>query len=206
MTLFLHQLRSEQLIFWRSREAAMFVFLLPVLLFVLLAAVYSGDVAGEPARDYLLVGMVGYGIANTAFGGVAIFLVLRREAGILKRIRATPLPLATYLAAVLVSTLVVFAVQAVVLVVLGRLVYGAQLPDRPGSLVLALALGAIVFAAMGVAASARSLARGCIADRERRHPPDGLPVRLVRPARGLSGAPRGDRRRVAPSLLDRSRA
>ena len=36
--------------------------------------------------------LITYGIANTAFGGLAITLVLRRESGVLKRIRATPLP------------------------------------------------------------------------------------------------------------------
>ena len=36
--LFWHQLRGEQLVFWRSREAAVFVFLFPLLLFALLTA------------------------------------------------------------------------------------------------------------------------------------------------------------------------
>ncbi len=40
--LFFHQLRSEQLVFWRSREAAFFIFLFPLLLFLLLGSVYSG--------------------------------------------------------------------------------------------------------------------------------------------------------------------
>ena len=40
--LFVHQLRSEQLVFWRSREAAFFIFLFPLVLYVLLASVYSG--------------------------------------------------------------------------------------------------------------------------------------------------------------------
>ena len=40
--MFVHQLRSEQLVFWRSREAAFFIFLFPLLLFVLLGSVYSG--------------------------------------------------------------------------------------------------------------------------------------------------------------------
>jgi ABC-2 type transport system permease protein len=154
VSLLLRQLRYEQLVFWRSREAAIFVFLLPVLLFLLLGAVYSGDIRGDPAASYLLAGMLGYGVANTALGGLAIFLVLRRENGILKRIRSTPLPAATYLASVLASTLVVFALQAAALVVVGRVLYGADLPARPGSLVLALAFGAIAFAALGVGAAA----------------------------------------------------
>ncbi|MDX6483395.1 MAG: hypothetical protein QOE95_1166, partial [Gaiellaceae bacterium] len=36
MRLFFHQLRAEQLQFWRSREAAIFIFVFPMLLFVLL--------------------------------------------------------------------------------------------------------------------------------------------------------------------------
>ena len=57
-------------------------------------------------------------------------LVLRRENGILKRLRATPLPPAVYLAGVLASTVLVFAVEAVALVVLGRVLFDVPLPGR----------------------------------------------------------------------------
>ena len=46
LRLFVHQLRSEQLLFWRSKEAALFIFLFPLLLFVLLGSVYSGTIYG----------------------------------------------------------------------------------------------------------------------------------------------------------------
>ena len=36
--------------------------------------------------------MIGYGAISIAFAGLAIVLVIRRETGILKRLRATPLP------------------------------------------------------------------------------------------------------------------
>src|SRR5581483_8024753 len=99
--LFVHQLRSEQLVFWRSREAAFFIFLFPLLLFLLLGSVYSGKYQGAPAAWAVLAGLIGYGCANTAFAGLAIQLVVRRESGILKRLRSTPLPPATYIAALL---------------------------------------------------------------------------------------------------------
>jgi ABC-2 type transport system permease protein len=105
MTVFAHELRLQQLIFWRNRESAVFVFVFPPMLFLLLGAVYDGTIDGVPAADRLLVGIIGYGCANTTFGGLAITLVLRRESGVLKRLRATPLPPATYLAAILTSTL-----------------------------------------------------------------------------------------------------
>ena len=151
MSVFVHQVRAEQLVFWRSREAAVFIFIFPVMLFVLLASVFGGgDYEGRPVKDFLLTGLLGYGAANTAFAGLAITLVLRREAGILKRLRSTPLSAAVYLAAVLASSLAVFALQSVVLVVLGRIVFGAELPERPLGVALTLAFGAAAMAALGV--------------------------------------------------------
>ena len=92
MTLFAHELRTQQLMFWRNKESAVFIFVFPPMLFLLLGAVYDGDIDGVPAVDRLLVGILGYGCANTALAGLAITLVIRREGGILKRLRATPLP------------------------------------------------------------------------------------------------------------------
>jgi len=149
--LFRHQLRWEQLVFWRSREAAVFVFLFPLMLFALLTAVYNGRIYGRPASWALLAGMLGYGVANTTFAGLALILVARRETGILKRIRSTPLPSATYLAAVLASIMIVFALQATALFILGRLLKSTPWPGQLLSLTLALALGAAAFAALGVA-------------------------------------------------------
>jgi len=151
LRLFLHQLRSEQLLFWRSKEAALFIFLFPLLLFVLLGSVYSGRIYGVPAAQALLSGLIGYGCANTAFAGLAITLVVRRESAILKRLRATPLSASTYIAAMLTSTLIVFALQTVTLFVLGRVLYGTPFPTQIGSLILAVIVGAMVFAALGVA-------------------------------------------------------
>jgi ABC-2 type transport system permease protein len=149
--IFLHELRYQQLVFWRSKEAALFIFLFPLLLFVLLGSVYSGTINGVPAPEGLLAGLIGYGCANTAFAGLAIQLVVRRELGILKRLRATPLSATTYIAAMLASTLIVFVLQVVALFILGRIFYGTPFPHAIGSLVLAVVLGAAMFAALGVA-------------------------------------------------------
>jgi ABC-2 type transport system permease protein len=148
--LFLHQLRADQLVFWRGRESAVFVFIFPILLFLLLGVVYDGEYRGRDVADYLTFALIGYGVANTTFGGLAIMLVLRREYGILKRLRATPLPAATYLAAVVCSGLLVFALQAVVIVLLGTTLYGARMPDDVLSVILAFAYAAICFAALGL--------------------------------------------------------
>jgi ABC-2 type transport system permease protein len=149
-----HQVRADQLIFWRGRESAVFVFLFPVLLFLLLSTVYSGEFEGRPLTDYFVPSLITYGVANTTFGGLAIILVLRREVGVLKRIRATPLPAATFLGATLCSTLLVFALQTAAIMLLGRLLYDWRLPEQWPSLLLAFALGALCFAGMGFGAAA----------------------------------------------------
>jgi ABC-2 type transport system permease protein len=160
-TLFFHQLRSEQLVFWRSREAAFFIFLFPLLLFVLLGAIYHGKYEHLPIVWAVLAGLIAYGCANTAFAGLAIQLVLRRESGVLKRLRATPLPPATYVAALLVSTLIVFTLQTIALFLLGRALYGTPFPPDVPSFAVTIVIGAAVFAALGTAtASAIRSAEG----------------------------------------------
>jgi ABC-2 type transport system permease protein len=152
MRLFLHELRVQQKLFWRNREAAFFTFLLPVIFFLIFGSVYGNDrIEGVRGASYLEAGMIGYGVAATAFAGLAITMVIRRETGVLKRVRGTPLPPPTYLAAVLASILVVFAIQAATIIVLGRVLYGVGFPNRIVSLVLALLLGAGSFAALGLA-------------------------------------------------------
>ena len=151
MSDFVHELRVEQLLFWRSRELAFFTFLLPIVFFVLLGAVYGTDkIDHVKGSRYLLAGLLGYGVAATAFAGLAITLVIRRESGVLKRLRATPLPVPAYIAGVLGSTIVVYAFESAALIVLGRVLFGVPFPSRIVSLVLALLLGAVAFAAMGI--------------------------------------------------------
>ena len=115
MKLFRHELRIELLLYTRSRELAFFTFLLPLILFVLLGSVYGNDtVKGDPGvkqSKYLEAGMIGYGAISIAFAGLAIVLVIRRESGVLKRLRATPLPAWAYIAAVLCSYVAAFAVR-----------------------------------------------------------------------------------------------
>jgi ABC-2 type transport system permease protein len=151
--LFWHQLRTEQKLYWRSRESAVFTFIFPLLLFVLLGSVYSGRYYDKPASQVLLAALLAYGCTMVAFAGLAITLVIRREQALLKRLRATPLPPVTFVAALLGSTLLVFGLETVALFLLGRAVFGTPFPSRVGSIVLLIAIGAICFAALGVGLS-----------------------------------------------------
>ncbi|MDP9232481.1 MAG: ABC transporter permease [Actinomycetota bacterium] len=151
MRLLWHELKTELLLYTRSRELAFFTFLLPMIFYVLLGSTYGKDtVDGVKGSRFLEAGMIGYGAISIAFAGLAIVLVIRRENGILKRLRATPLPAAVYISSVLGAFLLAFAVEVIGLVLIGRVLFGVALPDRIGSLVLALLLGAVSFCGLGI--------------------------------------------------------
>jgi ABC-2 type transport system permease protein len=157
MRLFLHELRSQLRLYWRSRELAFFTFALPLIMFFLLGSVYGNDrIKSEGhvrAADYLLAGMLGYGAIATGFAGLSIMLVIRRESGILKRVRATPLPAWAYVLALLSTTLLAFALEAACMVVLGRAYFDTHLHNVL-SLAIALLLGAATFTTLGLALTA----------------------------------------------------
>ena len=151
MRLFLHELRTEQLLFWRNREAAVFTFFLPVIFFVIFASIYGKDVIkkeGVTGSQFLEAGMIGYGVAATCFAGLGITLVVRRESGVLKRIRATPLPPATYILGVLASTFLVFLIEAALIIGIGRAFFSVAVPKALFSLLFVLVaalFGAVIW-------------------------------------------------------------
>jgi ABC-2 type transport system permease protein len=151
VSLFAHELRGQLRLYTRSKELAFFTFLLPIIFFVLLGSTYGKDtIDGIRGSNFLEAGMLGYGLVSTAFAGLAIFIVIRRESGILKRVRSTPLPPSAYIAAVLTSTLIAFAVNSIVIIAIGRALYDIPLPHRWISLVVVLLVGALAFAALGL--------------------------------------------------------
>lgn len=152
MRLFVHELRNQQRLFWRNRELAFFTFMLPLILYVMLGSVNRDErIEGVRGADYLLAGMIGYGATAIGFGALAMSLVYRREDGTLKRLRATPLPAATYIASVLVSILVSFAITTVILYAIGLAMFDVSPPERVLSLAAVVVVGAAAFAALGLA-------------------------------------------------------
>jgi ABC-2 type transport system permease protein len=152
--LFRHELRGQLRLYWRSRELAFFTFALPIIMFFLLGSVYGNDRLKSEhnvrGADYLLSGMLGYGAIATGFAGLSIMLVIRRENGILKRVRATPLPAGTYVAALLATTMLAFALEALVMIAVGWIAFGTHV-QHAISLALALLLAIATFTALGLA-------------------------------------------------------
>lgn len=150
------QARYEQLAFWRNRTGAVFTVGFSVV-FLFLVGSSSGtsttSVYHVKGIQYFVPGFAAYGVMAACFTALSIMLVVRRETGLLKRVRLTPIPTWAYLAAVFVSTTVVAFIQVVLMIVIGRVVFGVHLPDHVLPLVVALLIGTASFTAMGVAVS-----------------------------------------------------
>lgn len=151
------QVRYEQISFWRNRVGAIFTVGFSVVFVVLLgASAGSSRIAyydGIRLVQYYTTGFVAYGVMAACFNTLCISLVVRRETGLLKRLRLSPLPAWALLAAIFVSTAVVAAIEVALTLAIGRFAFAVQLPQDAGAFLFTLLVGVVAFTALGVAMS-----------------------------------------------------
>jgi ABC-2 type transport system permease protein len=149
------QIYYDQLSFWLNPIGAVFTIGFSVVFLLLLGASKSrvGFLGNTPIIQYYLGGFLAYGVMATCFNTLAVATVIRRENGLLKRIRLSPLPTWVLLAGVAGSSFLICLAQAVLLIVIAMLAYGATFPHNLLALIVALLVGIICFTAMGLAAS-----------------------------------------------------
>jgi ABC-2 type transport system permease protein len=157
------QLRTQvglhQRSFWRNPESAFFNFAMPLGVLLLFGATSANDAV--PGRSDVRVltlfvpGILAFGVVVVAYGNLAASLALQRSDGVLKRLRATPLPPMLYLGGQLVGTVLTALLISVATIAVGGAAFRA-LPrvDAIPQLVVVLALGIACFAALGIAISA----------------------------------------------------
>jgi ABC-2 type transport system permease protein len=144
------QYRLERRMFWRNPSAAFFNFALPLLFLFLLGAILAGD---QDALDIIVPGIAGMSVMSTTFSALAMNLTFLREQGVLKRMRGTPLPSGSYLAALGANAVTNAAIQVLIVVVAGRLLFGIPWPLDVLQLVVFVAAGVACLASLGVAYS-----------------------------------------------------
>ena len=150
-----HQIRYEQLSFWRNPQSAFFTFVFPVVIIVIFGALFrnvgrSSYFYGLSALQYYVPTIAAMSVLGSCYSQLAIVLATRRQDGILKRVRATPLPAWGYFLGLLAHCVLVSLVDVVLIVGVGRL-FGVPLPTHWMALMLTLVLGAACFCALGVA-------------------------------------------------------
>ena len=97
LALLWHQVRYEQLSFWRNPQSAFFTFVFPVVIITLFGALFGGVgrssyFYGLSALQYYVPTIAAVSVLGACYSQLAIVLSTRRQNGILKRVRATPLP------------------------------------------------------------------------------------------------------------------
>jgi ABC-type transport system involved in cytochrome c biogenesis permease component len=146
----LRQIRWEQRQFFRNVPAAVFTVAFPLIFLVLLSALFEDErvesVPGNPKFVQLFVpAIVAYGVISACYTGLAFTLTVRREDGILKRKRGTPLRLRDYIGGMIGSSLVVSALLSAVTIAIGILAFGVTFPhwaQRIPALLVVLLIGA----------------------------------------------------------------
>ena len=155
LALLRHQIRYEQLSFWRNPQSAFFTFVFPVVIIVVFGAMFGGGGGssyfyGLSALQYYVPTIAAVSVLGSCYSQLAIVLSTRRQNGILKRVRATPLPAWAYFLGLLAHCVMVSVVDVTLIAAVGRL-YGVPLPTHWLALAAALVLGAASFCALGVA-------------------------------------------------------
>jgi ABC-2 type transport system permease protein len=152
------QVRYEQLSFWLNPLGAFFTLGFSTLFLILLSAIAGQSKAGSGygvslLRQYYLGSFIAYGIMAACFTVLSQTLVNRREMGLLKRLRLSPVPTWSLLSAIFLSTMIIALLQVGILLAVGAAGFGDYMPGHPLAFILTIVVGMLSFTALGVGVS-----------------------------------------------------
>ena len=151
------QVRFEQLSFWLNPIGAVLTIGFSVVFIVIFLST-AGHTTDNASLDillgqYYLPAFAAYGIMSACFSILAISLVNRREMGLLKRLRLSPLPTWMLLAAIFINSMIIAVIQIVLILLVGRFGYNVHGPRDVPAFVLVVVVGMLCFTALGVGVS-----------------------------------------------------
>lgn len=158
--LLLGQVRYQLLVFWRTPIALFFTLAFPLMLLLLFNALFGDDTVeiegGEwSVQQFYTGGLAAFTAVSATYTNLANMVPIRREEGILKRWRSTPLPTSIYIGGFIGSALVIAFAGALAMIVTGVVFYDLQveLDKMPGAMLM-FVVGVCTFAALGMAVAA----------------------------------------------------
>jgi ABC-2 type transport system permease protein len=148
------QLRADLFVFRRNPASMFFTAILPIIFMVLFVSIFGNQTDSKlhvKISTLQVPGFIALAVTSASFLGLAIGLVRAREDGVLKRVRGTPIPSWVVFAGRVGVAIVTAVGVSVILLVLGRLLYGVDLKlSRVPELLLTLAVGATALSAVGI--------------------------------------------------------
>lgn len=156
LALALRQVRYENRSFWRNPAAAFFTFAFPLLFMVIFNVIFAGGTIGSgitPA-DFFTPAIIVFAVITATYTNIAMTVSVTRDAGILKRVRGTPLPAWAYLFGRIVHAALVALLLVIIVAAFGAVFYGVEFPwERLPQLLATLLVAAASFCALGLAMS-----------------------------------------------------
>jgi ABC-2 type transport system permease protein len=155
--LVMRQIRYQVLMFWRVPIALFFTLLLPLIMLVLFNALFGdGDVTVDgntwPTRQFYTGGLAAFTAVSATYTNLANMVPIRREEGVLKRWRGTPLPTWVYLAGMIGAAVVIAVVGVVIMLGLGVIAYDLEVEAaKVPAAGVTFVVGVAAFAALGMA-------------------------------------------------------
>ena len=126
------QVKYTNRAFWRNPASAFFTFAFPLMFLVIFTAIFSGTTAtafGEISTSNYYIPAIGtFSIITATYTNLAISLTFLRDAGILKRIRGTPLPGWAYMFGRIVHAILLSILLVAIVIVFGVIFYDATVP------------------------------------------------------------------------------
>jgi ABC-2 type transport system permease protein len=143
--------------FMRQRESVIFTLFFPVMLLFIFGSVFKGKVSSDVSfSQYFLAGMIASALVNTGFQQLAIMIPIERDFGTLKRLRGTPISLASYFIGKAISVIYSMTVQIVLLLAFGVWLFHLHLPNSGEKwlrFVILMILGSVSSTILGIAFS-----------------------------------------------------
>jgi len=145
----------ELKLFVREPITMVFTFALPLIFLFVLGGVFKNtpdpDVyRGVGAMNYYTPAYIGLVIASIAVVGLPVHLTGYRERGVLRRLRASPIPLWTVFGSQVLVSLVVAVLGGILVIVAAVLAYHVSLPHAPALIVGAFVASVLSFVAVGI--------------------------------------------------------
>jgi ABC-2 type transport system permease protein len=115
--------------------------------------------------DFIVPGILALTIMQAGVIGLSLNLVMVREKGILRRIKVSPVPLTRYLGSEITATLLISIIQALMLLLVGWLVFKIHIRGNPVYILAMIIIGSLAFLALGflIASVARTIKTAQIA-------------------------------------------
>jgi len=145
------QTRYELLLTLRRGENILITLIVPVLLLIFFTSLNIVPAVNGSAINFLLPGILALAIMAAGMVNLGIATAYERYYGVLKRLGSSPLPRSGLIIAKVISILILEVVQVILLIGVAILFYHWQAEGSLWLTILALALGTVAFAALGLA-------------------------------------------------------